>query len=308
MRAAMLGNAGIAIAKFVAWGFSGSVALLAEGVHSIADTANQALLLVGLALAAKVEPRLFPFGRARESYFWSFVVALVLFFVGGGYAVYEGIEKLLHPSVEHHSPLAAVLVLGVSAALEAWSFSVALGEFNKGRGRRSFRAALLQGKDPTIPVVLLEDFGALTGLLLALVAVAFSAWTGSSLPDAVGSVLIGLLLMGIGTLLMFETHSLLIGEGATPEMQRAVLDVTRETAGVEDVRQLITQHVGPSALMVAMKVRFREDMTLAELERTTDAIEERVRAAVPEAARIFVEADGDYDAALDPAAPHPPVT
>lgn len=301
--AALGGNAAIAVAKFVAAWLSGSAAMLAEAVHSVADTANQGLLLLGMALAAKRDPLKYPLGRGRESYLWAFVVSLMLFLLGGVVALYEGVKKLLSPHEAHGSVAAAIAVLGISIAVELASFRVAAREFNKARGRRSITAALFYGKDPTIPIVLLEDTAALAGLVLAFGAVAATWATGSVVADAIGSILIGILLCGVGLTLAYETHGLIIGEAATPEMRARALGVVTETPGVEAVSQMLTMHIGPDTVLLAMKVRFRRGATVEEVEQVTNAVEERVRAAVPEMQKIFIEADSAYDATKDPLAP-----
>jgi len=292
--AAMSGNAVIMLAKFVAALVSGSVAMLAESVHSLADTANQALLLLGTHLGKKSDPVRYPLGRAREIYFWAFVVAMMLFLLGGVFAISEGIHKLFAPPATASSPVLPLIVLGVSAACEAASFFVALREFRKEKGQRSLREALFAGKDPTVPIVLLEDSGALIGLAVAIVAV-FASWlTGSHLPDALGSIVIGALLCTIGILLARDTKSLLIGEGATLEHRREALAAIEGTVGVEAVTQMLTYHLGPETVLLALKIRFKASLSVAELEKTVDDLEARVRARVPVMKRIFVEPDGDY--------------
>src|SRR4051812_4833167 len=188
--AALAGNLGIAVAKFVAAWLSGSTAILAEGVHSLADTGNQGLLLVGMSLAAKAMPSRYPLGREKESYFWAFIVALLLFFMGGVFAVYEGVHKLFAEPEVGGSPLIPLGVLAVSLLMEGGSFFVASREFNKTRAGLGFFQALFRGKDPTIPVVLLEDTAAVFGLCIAFVSIGVSALTHSTLPDAIGSILI----------------------------------------------------------------------------------------------------------------------
>ncbi len=300
--AALSGNALIALAKFAAAGLSGSVAMLAEAVHSVADTANQALLLVGMGLSVRHDPVRYPFGRARERYFWAFVVSLMLFLLGGLFALYEGVHKLVHAGEHTGSPVVPLVVLVISLALEASSFWVAFSEFNRSRGKRSIADALFRGRDPTIPVVLLEDTGAVVGLSVALVAVLASWATRSAIADGLGSIVIGLLLCAIGVALAYETHGLIIGEAATPEMRERAYAVIRATAGVEEVTQMLTVHLGPDSIVLALKIRFPRGTPVEEVERITDSIEERVRAQVPEMKKIFVEADGDYDASLDPLA------
>ncbi|MGE0322532.1 MAG: cation diffusion facilitator family transporter [Polyangiaceae bacterium] len=298
--AALLANGGIAIAKFVAAWLSGSVAMVAEGVHSVADTSNQALLLVGMGLAAKRDPVRFPMGRAAEQYFWAFVVSLMLFFLGGVYALYEGIHKLMQPDSAPGSLIAPVVVLGISILLEGKSFLVAIKEFNHQRGDRPIKEALFRGRDPVIPVVLLEDAGALFGLVIALIAVGVSWATGSTIADGVGSVVIGLLLCSIGVVLAYETHGLIIGEGITPEHRRTALELARSTDGVEDVTQLLSLHLGPDSAILALKVKFPHGITVEEVEAITDAVEERIREKLPHMKRIFIEPDSDYDPDKDP--------
>jgi cation diffusion facilitator family transporter len=292
--AALGGNGVITIAKLVAALLSGSVAMLAEAVHSVADTANQALLLLGSHLGKKDDFVRYPLGRAREIYFWAFVVAMMLFLLGGVFAMYEGIHKLLAPPESHPAPLLPLIVLGVSIACEATSFLVAFREFKKTRGSRAFREALFAGKDPVVPIVILEDTGALIGLAIALAAILASWLTGSHWPDAIGSVAIGTLLCTIGILLARDTKSLLIGEGATPEHRRAALAAIDGTPGVEAVTQMLTYHLGPETVLLALKIRFRRDLSVDEVEKAVDDLEARVRARVPIMRRIFVEPDGDY--------------
>jgi cation diffusion facilitator family transporter len=298
--AALVGNGLIAIAKFVAAGLSGSVAMLAEAVHSVADTSNQALLLLGIKLSKKSDPERYPLGRAKEVYFWSFIVSLMLFFLGGVYAIYEGVHKLTSEDEPPGSLVVPVVVLGLSICFEAGSFWVAWREFNRTRRGRPFVDALFRGRDPTIPVVLLEDTGALAGLVVAIVAVAVSGATGSTVADGVGSLVIGILLCGIGVVLAFETHSLIIGEGVPPDRRARAIQLATEVDGVDAVTQFLSLHLGPSSVLVALKVRFSRGMQVEEVEAVTNRIEERVRSEIPEMERIFVEADGRYDARFDP--------
>ncbi|HEX3777262.1 MAG TPA: cation diffusion facilitator family transporter [Polyangiaceae bacterium] len=297
--AALAGNLGIALAKFVAAKLSGSTAMLAEGVHSLADTGNQALLLVGMTLATRNRPDLYPLGREKESYFWAFIVALLLFFVGGVFAIYEGVHKLFAEPEASGSTWIPLAVLGVSLAMEGGSFFVASREFNKTRGNLSFFAALFRGKDPTVPVVLLEDTAAMFGLLIAFVSISASWLVHSQLPDALGSIFIGVLLCGVGLLLARYTRSLLLGEGVVPEVRDQALRLIEGTEGVLKVTQFLSMHLGPEAIVLALKVRFRPAMPLEELERVIDDVEVRVRAELPEMKKIFIEPDSDYDAERD---------
>lgn len=299
--AALAANGGIALVKLVVAALSGSATMLAEAVHSVADTANQALLLVGMTLAARTNPARYPLGRESERYFWAFVVSLTLFLLGGVFAIFEGVHKL---RAVHEGPPASFLwplvVLGVSLVLEASSFTVAMREFQTERRGRPFFEALFAGKDPTIPVVLLEDTGAVIGLLVAVIALVVSLVTGSSLPDGIGSIVIGLLLCCVGFALAYDTHGLLIGESASPELRAEALALAQATPGVDAVTQLLSMHLGPDSILLALKVRFRRELTVAEVEAAIDTLEERIRAAIPAMKRIFVEPDGDYVEALDP--------
>lgn len=300
--AALLGNAGIAIAKFVAAFLSGSATMLAEAVHSVADTANQAFLLVGMKLSDKSAPDKYPLGRSKEAYFWAFIVSLFLFFMGGVFAVYEGVHKLTSPVERPGSQIAPLVVLGISLVMEGMSFSVAFREFNKTRGDKSFVRALFDSRDPTIPVVLLEDTGAVFGLLFAFVAVVITTITGDPRFDGIGSIAIGTLLCVIGVALARDTRSLLIGEGITDEMRARVLQVAGAAPAVLEVRQLLSLHLGPDSVLLAMKVRFTPDLGLRELEQAINELELRIRAQLPQMKKIFVEPDSDYDASLDPEA------
>jgi cation diffusion facilitator family transporter len=298
--AALVANGGIAIAKFVAAWLSGSATMVAEGVHSVADSANQALLLLGMTLAARKAPALYPLGRQKERYFWAFMVSLTLFFLGGVFAIYEGVARIRGGHGDPVSPISAVVVLSVSIALEIGSFIVAIREFNRMRGKRPVAQALFSSKDPTIPVVLLEDAGAVAGLFIALAAVLVAWGTGSSVADGIGSIVIGVLLCAIGLLLAGDTKSLLIGESASPEQEQTALERAESTAGVEAVTQLLTMHLGPDSILLALKVRFRDGMSVGEIESAINTLEERIRTAVPEMTRIFVEPDGFYDRKKDP--------
>ena len=297
--AALAGNLFITIAKFVAAYLSGSITMIAEGVHSLADTANQGLLLVGMVLSARKDPLRFPLGKSREIYFWAFIVSLLLFFLGGVFAIVEGVSKLRGGHHDHGSLIAPVIVLGVSALAEGASFFVAFKEFQKTRAGKPFFQALFGGKDPTIPLVLLEDTGAMLGLLIALIAVVLSWVTGSSAIDAIGSIVIGALLCSIGILLAKDTHGLLIGEGVSEEVRRQVIALAKSVDGVEDVTQVLSLYLGPDNVLIALKVRFPGTLVVSELEKVTQALEKKLRAAHPELKRIFVEADSSYDPERD---------
>jgi cation diffusion facilitator family transporter len=293
--AALAGNVAIAACKFAAAFLSDSTATLAEAVHSLADTGNQALLLVGMTLATRPANERFPFGRASERYFWPFVVALLLFSVGGAFAIFDGVDHLVHPHAETRSRLWSYGVLGVSLALEAGSFRVAFREFRKLAAGRPLRRALLEARDPTIPLVLAEDTTAMAGLVLALLAVGASGLTGQAFWDPVGSIVIGVLLCAVAIMLAKVTHGLLIGEGATPEDQARALDLASSVEGVDRVTQLLTLHLGPEVVLLAMKVAFRPTLSVDQLEDVTNRIEAKIRATMPQMRKIFIEADSRGD-------------
>jgi cation diffusion facilitator family transporter len=294
--AALAGNVAIAACKFAAAGLSHSTATLAEAVHSLADTGNQALLLVGMRLALRPANDRFPFGRASERYFWPFVVALLLFSVGGAFAVFDGIDHLAHPvAVASQARIWSYTVLGLSLALEGMSFRVALVEFRKLAAGRSLRRALLEARDPTIPLVLAEDMTAMAGLVLALAAVAASQLSGQDFWDPVGSVVIGILLCVVALIVAWITHGLLIGESAAPEDQGKVLQLARAVDGVERVTQMLTLHLGPDVVVLALKIAFRPSMTVLEVEDVTNRIEIAIRGAMPQMRKIFIEADSRGD-------------
>jgi cation diffusion facilitator family transporter len=302
IRTALCANLAIAACKLTAAYLSGSTATLAEAVHSIADTGNQALLFTGVVLAGRRDSR-YPFGRAAERYFWPFMVALLLFSVGGAFAVYEGVHKLFAPEAPDLSvfwsfrrgPLSSLVVLGVSAVMEGYSCSVALREFRREARDEPLARALFAVKDPTIPLVLLEDISALVGLTIALLAVSLSVLTHTGIWDALGSIVIGVLLMGVAILIARDTHSLLIGERATPEMERAAQRITEGISGVLQVTQLLTMHLGPDFIVLAMKVAFAPELQVSRVEEVINEIERCIRGEQPTMKKIFIEPDSRGD-------------
>jgi cation diffusion facilitator family transporter len=293
--AALAGNVAIAACKFAAAVLSHSTATLAEAVHSLADTGNQALLLVGMYLASRPASERFPFGRASERYFWPFVVAVMLLSVGGAFAVFDGVDHLVHPRDHDHAFGWSYAVLGVSLAMEAMSFRVAIEEFRKLAAGQPLRRALLEARDPTIPLVLAEDATAMAGLVVALLAVGMNSLTGKDYWDPIGSVVIGALLCAVALLLAWVTHGLLIGESATPENQKHALRLTAAVEGVDRVTQLLTLHLGPDVVLLAMKIAFAPTLSVAEVERVTNRIEAAIRAEMPQMRKIFIEADSQGD-------------
>ena len=302
IRAALFANLTIAACKLVAAYLSHSTATLAEAVHSLADTANQALLFTGVVLSTRRDRR-YSFGRAAERYFWPFVVALLLFSVGGAFAVYEGVHKVFSPDAPDLSdfwslrrgPLTSLIVLGLSVLMEGYSCSVALREFRRDAGAKPLGRALFDAKDPTIPLVLLEDISALIGLTIALVAVGLTTVTGNGLWDALGSIVIGLLLMVVAVLIARDTHSLLIGERATPEMERLAQEIAESIDGVARVTQLLTMHLGPDFIVLAMKVAFAPGLSVGKVEDVINEMERRIRERMPEMKKIFIEPDSHGD-------------
>lgn len=288
--AAMAANAGIAVAKFVAYLVTGSASMLAESVHSVADTSNQGLLLLGGRQARKIADDRHQFGYGRERYFWSFIVALVLFTLGGLYSLYEGIDKLRHPH-EITSIGWAIGVLIVSLFLESFSFRTAVVEARKVKGPRSWWSYIRRSRSPELPVVLLEDAGALLGLAMALAGVSLVAVTGDPMWDGIGTVAIGLLLLVIATVLTVEMRSLLIGEAATSEDIAAINGAVDSSEGVVRAIDVKTQHIGPEDLLVAAKIEFDHSLSVVEVAEAIDRCEQAIRLAVPHALRIYLEPD-----------------
>lgn len=288
--AAMAANGGIAVAKFVAFGVTRSASMLAEGIHSVADTSNQGLLLLGSARAQKDADDLHQFGYGRERYFWSFVVALILFSLGGLFATYEGIEKIRHPH-ELSSVGWAIGVLVFGIALEGYSFRTAVVAAIPLKGDRTWAQFIRTARTPELPVVLLEDAGAMLGLVLALVGVGTAAITGNAVWDGVGTLCIGILLIVIALLLTVEMKSLLIGESATRSDHDQLLSALSGTVGVERVIHVRTQHLGPEELLVAGKVEIDGSLTVDQAADVIDVAEAAMRSAVPSATMVYLEPD-----------------
>jgi cation diffusion facilitator family transporter len=304
--AALSANLTIAAAKFVAFAFSGSSSMLAEGVHSLADSGNQALLLIGGKKAKRAANEEHPFGYGRERYVYAFLVSIVLFSVGGMFALYEGYEKIRHPhAIDHWYWPVGVLIFALLA--EGSSFRTAIKESNHTRGDLSWAEFIRRAKAPELPVVLLEDFGALIGLVLALAGVGISLATDDGVWDGIGTLCIGTLLICIALVLAAETKSLLIGEGANPESAARIRAAMVDGDTVTDVIHMRTLHLGPEELLVAAKVAVRHDDTATEVARAIDAAEARIRAAEPYARVIYLEPD-IYSEAAAAAGPDPDQT
>ncbi len=288
--AAFFANLGIAIAKFIGYSVTGASSMLAEGIHSLADTSNQALLILG-GFTSKREPtEQHPFGFGRDRYFWAFIVSMVLFSLGGIFAVYEGVQKLRHPH-ELKDAWWAIGILVVGIALEGWSFATAVRESNKIRGAAPWAAFIRHSKSPELPVVLLEDLGALIGLVLALVGISLAVITGDPVYDALGTVAIGVLLVLIAVVLAVEMKSLLIGESASTDDREAMEKAIKGCDDVLSILDMRTQHLGPEQILVAAKIEFRHELTVRDLADAINDVEQRVRAAVPDAKDIYIEPD-----------------
>jgi cation diffusion facilitator family transporter len=288
--AAFVANLGIAVIKFVAFLLTGSASMLAESVHSVADTGNEVLLIVGRGRSTRPASEEHPFGFGRERYFYGFVVSVMLFTVGAAFSVYDGIHKILNPDAVR-SPVIAFAVLALSAVLEAFSLRTGIREANRVRGNRNWGTFIRRTKAPELPVVLLEDLAALIGLVFAFAGVALSVLTGDGRWDGAGSLAIGALLATAAGILAVEMKSLLIGESASADMQRMIIAALEDGPELVGVIHLRTVHIGPDSLLVAAKVAVREIDTAAQITAGIDAAERRVRAAVHIATTIYLEPD-----------------
>jgi len=286
--AAFFANLGIAVAKFVGFLITRSASLLAEAGHSVADTGNQALLLFGGKRGRRPADRTHPFGYGPERYFWAFVVALVLFSMGGLFALYEGIQKLWHPH-EIENAVVAYVILGVSIVLETFSLRTAIKESNHVRGDRTWWNFIRTAKSPELPVVLLEDIGAEAGLIMALFGLTMAEITGQPRWDAVGSIAIGALLVVIAVILAIEMKGLLIGEAASDEDVAAIQESIQSAPSVNSILHMRTMHLGPDNLLVAVKVDYDHSLDVPALAEAIDDTEVRLRAAVPTADMIYIE-------------------
>lgn len=314
--AALLANAGLAVLKFVAWLLTGASSMLAESIHSVADSGNQGLLLLGGKRAQKAATEEHPFGYGRERYIYAFVVSIVLFSLGGLFALYEAYHKWHEVHEGHPNELlesrwwwVPIAVLTGGIIMEAFSFRTAVIESDKQRGEAGWWTFIRQAKSPELPVILLEDLGALVGLFAALVGVGLSLLTGNAYWDVAGTAGIGVLLVAIAALLAVETKSLLLGESASRGAIRRIREAIGADGSIERVIHMKTLHVGPEELLVAAKVGVRPTESAAEVAAAVNAAEERIRAAVPIARSIYLEADifrADYEPDPGAGAEHEP--
>ena len=290
--AALVANVGIALTKLAAFVVTGSTSMLSEAIHSLADSGNQVLLLVGGRRSKRAADEQHQFGYGRVRYVYAFVVSIVLFCLGGLFSIYEGWHKIHQPEALT-SPAVAFVVLGIALALEGYSFRTAVREANRSRGSRSLVAFVREARQPELPVVLLEDAGALVGLVFALLGVSLAVATGDGRWDGVGALAIGSLLLVIAVFLAVEMSSMLVGESAVPEQTAAILAALESEPLVTRVIHLRTLHTGPDDVMVAAKIGVRHDDTAAAVAAAIDSAESRVRDAVPEARWIYLEPDLD---------------
>jgi cation diffusion facilitator family transporter len=296
--AALGANLGIAVTKFAAFALTGSSSMLAEAIHSVADSGNQILLLIGGRRAGREATPEHPFGYGRERYIYAFIVSVVLFSVGGLFALYEGFHKLRHPEPIDAWQWVPIVVLLVAIGLESYSFRTAIHESNQTRGSLSWVQFIRRAKAPELPVVLLEDFAALIGLVFALVGVGLTLATGNGRWDGAGTICIGALLVCVAVVLAIETKSLLLGEGATAEAVGRIEAALVADPGVLRVIHMKTMHLGPEELLVAAKIAVPPTDSAAEVARVIDAAEARVRAAEPIARVIYLEPDIDHGVAV----------
>ena len=287
--AAVVGNLLVAISKFVAAYFTGSSAMISEGIHSLVDTGNGGLVLFGLRRANRPADAGHPFGHGKELYFWSLIVAISIFGIGGGMSVYEGVRHLLHP-VEAGDPLFNYIVLAVALAIEGTSFFVAMREFNRARGTRPAIEFIRASKDPSLFTIVFEDSAAMLGLVVAFLGVLLGQLTGLPQFDGGASVLIGLILMGVAWVLASETKGLLVGEGVEPAVLEQMRAQVAADAAVARVGEIRTMFMGPADLLVNLDVTFREGLGHAEVAEAIQRVESALKAAQPEISRVYIEA------------------
>ncbi|MEJ2693620.1 MAG: cation diffusion facilitator family transporter [Candidatus Thiodiazotropha sp.] len=288
--AALAGNMLISITKFVAALVTGSSAMLSEGIHSLVDTGNQGLLLYGMARAKRPADEEFPFGHGKEIYFWSFIVAILIFALGGGISIYEGIKHIGHPA-PIENPLVNYLVLGMAMLFEGAAWLFAFREFSRAKGKWGYVEAIQRAKDPSIFVVLFEDTAAMLGLLVALIGVALSQLTGLLWFDGIASIIIGLILVGTAVWLAYETKSLLIGESANRSVVEGIRGLVSAQPTVQHVNEVLTMHMGPDFILVNLSVDFEDNTTADRVELAIAEMDRSIKQQFPQAKRIFIEAE-----------------
>ena len=292
--AALIGNALISITKFTAALLTGSSAMFSEGIHSLVDTGNQILLLYGLKQAKKPADENFPFGHGKEVYFWSFIVAILIFALGGGISVYEGIQHLQHPR-PISNPLINYLVLALAMLFEGAAWYFAFREFTRAKGKWGYIEAIQRAKDPSVFVVLFEDTAAMLGLLVAFVGVALTQMTGNPYFDGTASIIIGLILIGTAIWLAYETKGLLIGESANRPVINGIREILKSNTLVEHVNEILTMHMGPDYILANLSVDFRNHATADDIESVIAEMDQTIREQYPQIKRIFIEAEKRRD-------------
>ena len=288
--AALIGNSLISVTKFIAAFMTGSSAMFSEGIHSLVDTGNQVLLLYGLKRASKPADDKFPFGYGKEIYFWSFVVAILIFAVGAGISIYEGVHHILHPN-ELSDPTINYIVLGLAMIFEGGALYFALTEFNKSRGTRKAIDAVRHGKDPTLFVVLFEDSAAMFGLVAAFIGILLAQVTGQAWWDGVASVIIGCILGFTAFWLAYETKGLLIGETADQKIVDGIRAIIREEKGVVKVNEVLTLHMGPEFVLANISLEFSGQLRTGDLENIIRNLDRTIKSSFPRVKRIFIEAE-----------------
>jgi len=288
--AALLGNALISVTKFTAAVFTGSSAMLSEGIHSLVDTGNQILLLYGMKQAEKPADENYPFGHGKEIYFWSFIVAILIFALGGGISIYEGIHHVMHP-VEITDPFINYIVLGFALIFEGAAWYFALREFNKSKGKWGYVDAVKRAKDPSVFVVLFEDSAAMLGLLVAFFGILLTQITGILYLDGVASIIIGLILISTAIWLAYETKGLLIGESANKPVVQGIRLVLQHNENIEIVNEVLTMHMGPNFILANISVDFKDNLTSEELEKCIAELDLAIKYKYPLVQRVFIEAE-----------------
>lgn len=288
--AALLGNALISVTKFIAAIMTGSSAMFSEGIHSLVDTGNQVLLLFGMKQAKKPADEKFPFGHGKEVYFWSFIVAILIFAVGAGVSMYEGIHNILAPTPIENANI-NYIVLGLALIFEGAAWFFAFKEFSKAKGQWGYIEAVQRGKDPTMFVVLFEDSAAMLGLLIAALGIFLSQTTGILWFDGLASVLIGLILAGTAIWLAHETKGLLIGESANTQAIDGIRKIVAARDEVENVNELLTMHMGPDYVLVNISIDFNDKLSAGRLEQVIADVTQQIKQAFPYVKRVFIEAE-----------------
>ena len=288
--AALIGNGLIAITKFIASFMTGSSAMLSEGIHSAVDSGNQLLLLLGLKKAKKPADENHPFGHGKEVYFWSFVVAIMIFAVGAGISIYEGIHSLMDPHPVEN-PFINYIVLGLAMIFEGFALYFAWKEFERARGDRGYYEAVRKEKNPTTFVVLFEDTAAMLGLIVAFLGIAAGQWTGLHIFDGIASIVIGCILGVTAAWLAYETKGLLIGESADPQIVEGISQVASTHSEIVSINEVLTMHMGPNFVLVNLSIDFKDSQEISNLEEDVSTLTKRIKEKFPVIKRVFIEAE-----------------